>query len=146
MAVKRIIRPDDQLGFLLVQTSLYKQRINNSMLTPMGLTYMQFVVLAGIYELSTQYEEVSQQLLVAERRLDKAMVSSLLKKLIERKLVVRRPNPADSRSWLLGLTPHGEKLAAEARIEAHKLNDEFFADVDQQALREMLKKLLDKKI
>ncbi|MCD8072686.1 MAG: MarR family winged helix-turn-helix transcriptional regulator [Alistipes sp.] len=141
-----MITPDDQLGFLLMQTWLYVQRINNAMLKPLGLTSMQMLVLAGIYELNTQFDGVTQQLLVTERRLDKAMVSSLVKKLEERGLVIRRANPADFRSWLLQLSPDGEKLAVEARIMAHRMNDMFFEGVDQDALRRIFKKLLDKKI
>ncbi|MCD8173064.1 MAG: MarR family winged helix-turn-helix transcriptional regulator [Alistipes sp.] len=142
MGNREIIRPDEELGYLLVQTSLYKQRINNAMLKPLGLTYMQFVVLAGIYELGTQLEKVSQQMLVSQRRLDKAMVSSILKKLIGKGLVYREPNPGDSRSWILKLTGRGEQLAIQARNNAHRLNEEFFGDIDQSALREILKKLL----
>ncbi|MCC8019201.1 MAG: MarR family winged helix-turn-helix transcriptional regulator [Rikenellaceae bacterium] len=142
----KIITPDDQLGYLLVQTSLLKQRINNAMLRSMGLTYMQFVILAGIYELGTQYSTVTQQMLVAKRRLDKAMVSSILGKLTERGLVHREPNPADNRSWLLNLTPNGEELAVKAREKAHALNDKFFEPVNQSTLREMLKRLLAVKL
>ncbi|MCD8186053.1 MAG: MarR family transcriptional regulator [Rikenellaceae bacterium] len=108
MAKRKAIRPDDQLGYLLVQTALYKQRINNELFKPMGITYMQFVVLAGIYELSTQFDQVSQQLLVSRRRLDKAMVSSMLKKLMNWGLVIREPHPSDGRSWLLKLTGPGK--------------------------------------
>lgn len=145
MARGKVIQPDDQLGFLLFQTTLLKLRITNTMLKTLGLTYMQFVILAGIYELKDLYDGVSQQLLVSERRLDKAMVSCVLKKLIGKGLVVRESNPSDSRSWLLKLSGPGEQLAVRARNQVHKLNDEFFCGIEQVKLKEILKCLLNQR-
>ncbi|MCD7970438.1 MAG: MarR family winged helix-turn-helix transcriptional regulator [Alistipes sp.] len=146
MAKNNIVTPDDQLGYLLVQTSFLNQRQTNAMLRPLGLTYMQFVVLAGIYELNTQFDSVSQRMLVSARRLDKAMASGIVKKLAGRGLICREPNPADSRSWLLTLTAEGQRLAAQARKKVHMFNEDFFTGIDQPALRAMFKKLIEKEI
>ncbi|NDW18410.1 MarR family transcriptional regulator [Dysgonomonas sp. 216] len=146
MNSNRIDKPDEQLGYLLMQVSLLKQRILNSALKCLDLTYMQFVVLAGVLELSEENHAVTQQCIVLERHLDKAMVSNVVKTLLAKGLIERNSHPGDSRAWMLNLTIAGEKRALEAKKITEGVNSNFFMNIDEGTFRLMLKKLLSDNI
>lgn len=142
--VKCITYPDNELGYLLMQVSLLKQRLTNHALKEKKITYMQFVVLATVYELSQIYEETTQHLLVKEKQLDKSMVSGILKTLIGRKLLERYENPADTRSKIVKLTTEGAQLILEAKKIVANVNNHFFSSIDKSTMKEMLTILLNK--
>lgn len=135
-------QPDEQLGFLLTQVSFLKQRIINVELKELDLTYIQFIILAGILELSEEGMVVSQQTIVVKRRLDKAMVSVVIKALITRGLVLRHPHPTDKRAYKLILTKEGEKKVLLGKEITLKIDQHFFAEIDKERLFEIFNKLL----
>jgi DNA-binding MarR family transcriptional regulator len=137
----KIAKAETEIGFLLTQVSLLKQRINNNALKSLNLTYMQFVVMAAIYEFSEQYDEPLQQLLISKRQLDKSMVSGILKTLIERKLVERYENPNDTRSKVVMLTSAGQSLVVDAKEIIKTIDEKFFNEVDHEFLKSTLMKL-----
>jgi len=137
----KIAKAETEIGFLLTQVSLLKQRINNHALKSLNLTYMQFVVMAAIYEFSEQYDEPIQQLLISKRQLDKSMVSGILKTLIERKLVERYENPNDTRSKIVKLTSSGQNLVVDAKELIKAIDEKFFNEVDHEFLKSTLLKL-----
>lgn len=134
--------PNDQLGYLLTQVSFLKQRITNAALKEIDVTYVQFVILAGTLELGADGSIVTQQSIASERRLDKAMVSNVVKTLIEKDLLHREEHPEDKRAFTLRLTPEGEKKAMQGKEIARKIDDTFFANIDHETFREALKQLL----
>ncbi|MCD8185935.1 MAG: MarR family transcriptional regulator [Rikenellaceae bacterium] len=134
--------PDDDLGFLLTQVSLLKQRIINQALQKIEITYMQFVILAGIYELGGYGKLVSQQTLSVRRRLDKAMVSNVVKTLLGRRLILRQRSAVDKRSFTLNLTPAGLEKALQGKQIARQIDQEFFSGICQTPFRESLQTLL----
>lgn len=136
-----IAKPETEIGFLLTQVSLLKQRINNNALKSLNLTYMQFVVMAAIYEFSEEYDEPLQQLLISKRQLDKSMVSGILKTLIERKLVERYENPNDTRSKVVRLTSDGQSLVIDAKEIIKTIDVKFFNEVDHEFFKSTLLKL-----
>ncbi len=142
MDKKDIQKPDEQAGYLLMQVSLLKQRKVNAKLKKLDITYIQFIILAGILELGLDYKWVTQQTIVTERRLDKAMVSNVVKTLLEKKLIVRGQHPSDSRAWVLKLTETGEKAVVQAKEIVKKIDDIFFSNIDKEILRTTLKELL----
>jgi len=137
----KIAKAETEIGFLLTQASLLKQRINNNALKSLNLTYMQFVVMAAIYEFSEEYDEPLQQLIITKRQLDKSMVSGILKTLIERKLVQRYENPNDTRSKVVKLTIAGENLVVNAKEIIKTIDEKFFNEIDQEFLKSTLIKL-----
>lgn len=139
---KSTVKPQDQLGYLLTQASFLKQRITNAALKELDLTYAQFVILAGTYELSEEGDTVTQQTIAIERRLDKAMVSNVVKTLIEKELIIREEHPIDKRAFTLHVTPTGKEVAIRGREIAREIDEEFFANVDRKALRKILTLLL----
>jgi len=135
-------KPNEQLGYLLTQVSFLKQRIINAALKEINITYVQFIILAGTMELGTDGNLVTQQSIASERRLDKAMVSNVVKTMIEKGFLTREEHPDDKRAFILRLTSEGEKKAIQGKEIARKINDTFFAEIDCESLRKSLKLLL----
>lgn len=144
MTDHQIEQPDQQLGYLLTQVSFLKQRIINAGLKELDITYMQFIILAGILELADE-GIVSQQTIVDKRRLDKAMVSVVLKALISRGLVTRQPHPTDKRAYTLTLSDEGRQKALQGKEITVEIDRRFFAKVNKKNLINILTKLLENK-
>lgn len=140
-----IEQPDQQLGFLLTQVSFLKQRIINAGLKELDITYIQFVILAGILELADSDVIVSQQTIVDKRQLDKAMVSVVLKGLINRGLVIRQPHPTDKRAYTLTLSDEGRQKALQGKEITLEIDRRFFAKINKKKLISILTKLLENK-
>lgn len=135
--------PEEHLGYLLTQVSFLKQRIINAELDALGITYIQFVILAGTLELAAEHSEITQQTIATERRLDKAMVSNVVKTLIGKKLMIRKVHPSDNRAYTLSLTKTGAKIARKGREVARAADVTFFAGINGKKFGEMLVSLLE---
>lgn len=135
-------KKQESLGYLLAQTAFLKQRITNAALIDLDITYMQFVILAATRELAKTHSIVNQQLISKERRIDKVMVSNVVKTLIAKKLIVRDQHPVDKRAYALRLSAEGEQKAIKGKEIAKKVDAVFFSCVDTQLLRSTLKCLL----
>ena len=142
MVKKEIKLPDEQLGYLLTQSSFLKQRIVNAALRKLDITYIQFVILAGTFELREGNRIVTQQIISEERRLDKAMVSNVVKTLINKKLMIRDVHPEDKRAYTLSLTEEGVSKAIAGKKIALQIDNSFFSGVDTEKLKEILMILL----
>ncbi|MDF9830313.1 MarR family winged helix-turn-helix transcriptional regulator [Parabacteroides sp. PF5-6] len=139
---KKIDKPDEQLGYLLTQVSFLKQRIINATLKELDITYIQFIILAGTLELSID-EIVTQQLISDKRRLDKAMVSNVVKTLIEKGLMMRHTHPVDKRAYTLSLTEAGVEKAIRGKELALKIDRTFFSGIDKEKFLESLQILIN---
>lgn len=140
---KTIEKPDSQLGYLLTQVSFLKQRIINAALKELDITYIQFIILAGTFELGEDGEVVTQQDISSKRRLDKAMVSNVVKTLIEKGLMSRHTHPVDKRAYTLLLTSEGKEVAIRGKEIAFKIDEGFFSKIDKDALLKTLAILLE---
>ncbi|MCD8265112.1 MAG: MarR family winged helix-turn-helix transcriptional regulator [Tannerellaceae bacterium] len=137
-----IEQPDDQLGYLLMQASLLKLCVVNGALKKLNVTYIQFIILAAILELGATETYVTQQLVSSRRRLDKAMVSNVVKSLINKNLIRRTEHPTDHRAVVLTLTGEGVAIAREGKEITKEIDHNFFTKVNRNALQRALKKLL----
>jgi DNA-binding MarR family transcriptional regulator len=129
-------QPPLSLGFLLWHATLRWQRLLAAALRPLGLTHVQFVLLAVLWWFVTVAGERPSQRALAEQAGTDPMMTSQVVRALERKgLLVRHRDPADSRALQLDLTPAGKRLAVKA-IEVVEARDaEFFAAVrDPQRL------------
>lgn len=135
-------QPYEQAGYLLTQVSFLKQRIVNAALKDLDITYVQFVILAGTLELGDENGIVTQQDISTKRRLDKAMVSNVVKTLIGRNLIKREEHPSDKRAFTLGLTEEGKEIALKGKEIARSTNTTFFAGIDVDLFCKTLKQLL----
>ena len=105
-----------------------------------GLTIPEWRAVAVLAE----NEGLTQLDIVRLTRMDKMTVSRAVRPLVERKLVLRRPNEEDGRSQLLRLSKTGQVLYAAVVPAARKLEKEMmrpFTKAEIKKLAEALRKL-----
>jgi len=124
--------PDDSPGFLLWQFSNLWQRKMNAGLNPLGLTHVQFVLLAGLIWLNQSQETVTQTKLAAHAKTDIMMTSKVLRSLEKRGLLKREPNLKDTRAKSLTITQKGYELTLEAIKVVDQIDNKFFSALEQQ--------------
>jgi DNA-binding MarR family transcriptional regulator len=99
-----------------------------SALRPLGLTHVQFVLLASAWWLTqVAGENPTQRRLAQHAATDPMMTSQVLRILEGRGLVTREVDPGDSRALRLGVTEPGARLASEAIRVVEATDAEFFA-------------------
>jgi len=132
--VSRFTGPGESPGFVLWHATMRWQRLMTSTLAPLGLTHVQFVLLATAWWLQTHDEQPTQVRLAAQVGTEVTMTSDVVSRLEGKGLVARVPHPTDARAKVVTVTPAGAELAARA-IEAVEAADaEFFAGVDTTTL------------
>ena len=136
--------PADSPGFLLWHATLGWQRGLVAALKPLGLTHVQFVLLACVWWLNDAGggASPSQRRVADQAGTDPMMASQVLRALEARGLVTRFTDPADARVRRLDVTPQGSKLAREAIRLVEAADETFFAAVpDRGALLDTLRRL-----
>ncbi len=102
------------------------QRSMRKALQPLGLTHVQFVVLASVARLCGMGETVTQADVCRWGSLDANMASEVVRSLEGRGLLVRLDHPTDRRAHCLELTPDGMQLFTEARAAVIPAKEAFF--------------------
>lgn len=129
--------PQDSPGFLLWRTTLRWQRCITRALRPMGLTHVQFVLLAAVWWLSDQAETPddlpSQRQVADHAATDVMMTSQVLRSLESRTLVTRSADPVDARVKRLTVTDAGRRLAEQAVTVVEAADTAFFSRVHDRA-------------
>ena len=129
---------DAQLCFTLYATSLAMTKAYRPLLTPMGLTYPQFVVMLALW----QHGEMTAGSLGEQVALDSGTLVPLVRKLTTQGLVKRERNPADDRSVLISLTAAGLKQVNGAKVVKDKIACATqLSPAEIQTLMRSLKKL-----
>lgn len=118
--------PADSPGFLLWQVTLRWQRAVAAALTPLGLTHVQFVLLACTWWLNEQGQTPNQLTVAAQAATDVKMTSQVLRKLEAKGLVTRRADVHDTRAKTLAVTARGAALAERAITVVEQTDAEFF--------------------
>lgn len=120
-------KAEDSPGFLLWQLTNQWQQQQRKALRSLGLTHPQFVALAGILWLSSIHEHGISQIQVAEfTRIDKMMMSDLVKTLLQKKLIERYRCSQDKRAYSLTLTRKGHALTLKAIPLVESIDASFF--------------------
>jgi DNA-binding MarR family transcriptional regulator len=101
---------DRQLCFALYSSSLAMTRIYKPLLSPLGLTYPQYLVMLVLWE--TEGQSVSQ--LGQRLSLDSGTLTPLLKRLETLGHIERRRASDDERRVDIFLTPQGRRLREQA--------------------------------
>ncbi|MEU5691653.1 MarR family winged helix-turn-helix transcriptional regulator [Actinosynnema sp. NPDC020468] len=122
--------PGESPGFLLWRVTLSWQRAMRNALAPHDLTHVQFVLLATLWWLHDHEGPPSQQKLAARAGTDTMMTSQVVRKLEDRGLITRAPDPADARARLLALTTEGRTTLAGALEDVEHADATFFAGHD----------------
>jgi DNA-binding MarR family transcriptional regulator len=127
--------PGDSPGFLLWHATLRWQRAIAAALAPLGLTHVQFVLLASTWWLNRGGEDPSQIELAGYAGTDVKMTSQVLRSLERKGLIAREVDRDDARARRLRVTPAGARLAPRAIAEVEAVDAQFFAEVPRsQAL------------
>ena len=124
-------------GFLLWRTTMRWQRAIAAALAPLGLTHVQFVLLASAWWMS-QHEAPNQVQLAAQAGTDIKMTSEVIGRLESKGLLSRAIDPADARAKILAVTSEGAALAQRAIEIVEAADAEFFAAVDSRPLVTLL--------
>src|SRR6266508_660147 len=120
---------NDSSGFLLWQvTALWQRRVAEA-LRPLGLTQVQYALLASRLWRSRKGEDVTQSRLAGHAKLDVMMTSQVLRALEGRGLLERRPHPTDTRAKALRLTAAGRALTTRAVPTVETADARFFASL-----------------
>lgn len=113
---------DDQLCFALYTATHRITRAYRPMLEPLGLTYVQYLVLMVLWEASPRsVGELGQALY-----LDSGTLTPLLKRMERNGFVKRRRDADDERRVLIELTPQGH----EARQSAGKVSKDMLCQMN----------------
>jgi DNA-binding MarR family transcriptional regulator len=126
--------PESSPGFLLWHVTLRWQRRIAAALAPLGLTHVQFVLLASAWWLNTHDDTDPNQLTLARQAgTDVKMTSQVLAKLEAKGLLRRAVDPADTRAKRLRVTEAGATLAQQAIQVVDAVDDEFFGTAGDRA-------------
>ena len=134
--------PEQSPGFLLWHVTLRWQRAVTAALAPLGLTHVQFVLLASAWWLNSRGDEPNQLSLARQAGTDVKMTSEVLRKLEAKGLLVRTVDAADTRARRIQVTGRGGELARAAVIAVEGADAAFFGALpDTGALLAMLRPL-----
>ena len=125
--------PERSPGFLLWHVTLRWQRAVVAALGPLGLTHVQFVLLASTWWLNEQGGRPNQLTVATHAGTDVKMTSQVLAKLEAKGLLRREVDPQDTRAKRLRVTPSGARLARQSIEVVERVDAEFFAPVSQPA-------------
>jgi DNA-binding MarR family transcriptional regulator len=135
------LSPGDSPGFLLWHATLRWQRDIATALAPLGLTHVQFVLLACAWWLNTEGEQPNQLALARQAGTDVKMTSQVLRTLEGKGLIEREVDPADTRAKRLHVTDAGADLAPRAIAAVELADAQFFRPVPLNDAVAMLSRL-----
>ncbi|MFG1781423.1 MarR family winged helix-turn-helix transcriptional regulator [Rhodococcus oryzae] len=135
------LRPGESPGFLLWHATLRWQRGIAEALEPLGLTHVQFVLLACTWWLNTHDENPNQLAVARQAGTDVKMTSQVVRTLEKKGLIERHVDPADTRARLLRVTESGAALAPRAIEAVEAVDRRFFEPVDRGEATELLRRL-----
>jgi MarR family transcriptional regulator, organic hydroperoxide resistance regulator len=139
------LRLDQQICFPLYAASNLMTRLYRPLLTELGLTYPQYLVMLVLWETSPiRMGELCQRLY-----LDSGTLTPLLKRLASTGYLSRERDPGDERRVVLALTPAGLALKQRALSVPIALASQFDGEPEQVtafriALQSVTQDLADK--
>jgi DNA-binding MarR family transcriptional regulator len=133
--------PGSSPGFLLWHATLRWQRLVTAALAPHDLTHVQFVLLASAWWLNRAGEAPKQVEVARQAGTDVKMTSQVVRGLERKGLLVREPDPVDTRAKRLRVTDRGAELAVTAIEAVESADAEFFADVEEADVLTILERI-----
>lgn len=129
---------DKQLCFALYGAAHAFNRAYKPLLSPLGLTYPQYVVMMALWE----EDDVQVKTLGERVGLDSGTLSPLLKRLEQMHYVARRRDTTDERQVFITLTGDGRALKERAKTVFEQIAPQTGFDLSEmERLRESLKML-----
>lgn len=130
------------LCFQLQKLTQNHKRIMFKMLEPFGITYAQYLVLTTVFEKG----EILAHDLIGLLNSDKATMSGIVRRLVERGWLLKGEDPNDKRKQILSLTYEGrDKLHAISNLEdeCEKMLAHSYPLKDQKRLSQYLQELIE---
>ena len=118
---------------MLWRVTLAWQRAMRDALAPHDLTHVQFVLLASTWWLDDHGGPPSQRQLAEHAGTDPMMTSQVVRKLADKGLVDRRPDPDDSRARLVEPTAEGRAVLATALRDVEAADVAYFGRLGDRA-------------
>jgi DNA-binding MarR family transcriptional regulator len=122
------------------------QRRLEKALEPVGLTHLQFILLATIDWLERSGEVPSQARLANFTLFDRVMISKVLTLLVQKGLIVRDAHPTVAKAKRVDLTTAGRQALARARPLWAETEERYFGQIGAErmtVLGELLDQLLE---
>jgi DNA-binding MarR family transcriptional regulator len=116
-------------GFLLRLANMRWEREVSAVLRPLGLTYIQFALLGGVWWLESHGVRPSQRQLSDHTAISPMLTSQVTRSLEKAGLVKRTTDPIDTRIRRLTLTVAGRKTAERAIQTVDTTEVRFFASL-----------------
>lgn len=135
--------PEKNIGYLIWKVTKFWNRGKHRILDQFDITASQLEILGAIYHLSYKHVEVTQIALSQETDIDPMTVSTILKNLEKKALIVRSESKIDTRARSVNLTEHGEELFKLAITKVHEIQEKVFQNIDKESLRNQLQILLN---
>ncbi len=133
--------PTASPGFLLWHLTLAWQRAVTAALEPLGLTHVQFVLLACAWWLDRHGQVPNQLQLARQAGTDVKMTSQVVRRLEAKGLLEREVDPGDGRARRLRLTAEGERLAQRAIAAVEQADARFFG-TEAAAITALLQRMV----
>jgi DNA-binding MarR family transcriptional regulator len=133
--------PNDSPGFLLWHATLRWQREIAAALAPLGLTHVQFVLLACAWWLGERGQQPNQLSLARQAGTDVKMTSEVVRTLERKGLVRRDVDPRDTRARRVRVTDRGAELAPRAIAAVERVDAELFEPVAIEDALRLLRRL-----
>ncbi len=124
--------PNEKLGFLFWQLNMQWVRHVNKIVGDFDLTHTQLITLVATRWLRQNQDEVIQQDLVDLIKIDRMLVSKMVKKNVEAGFLVKKSSERDSRVNVLELTLQGNQKLNEVFPVMMKAEQEFFGSLGDQ--------------
>lgn len=137
----RFSGPSESPGLLLWRTTMRWQRVMTAALAPLGLTHVQFVLLASAMWLGRDGEPPNQVQLAAQAGTEVKMTSDVVARLEAKGLIAREADPRDSRAKVIRVTSAGAAAAQRAIVAVEAADAAFFEPVDEARLVGLLRQL-----
>ncbi len=121
--------PREKLGYLFWQINMQWVRRVNQLVDEFDLTHTQLITLVATKWLKTQKDEVIQQDLVEVIKIDRMLVSKMVKKNVEAGLLVKRSSEKDSRVNVLDITKKGQDKILQVLPVMVNAEKEFYSSL-----------------
>lgn len=117
---------DESSGFILFKLNLIWKEKLDAIFKKREITQTQYAILASLMWFDLKEEIITQQDLVNHLKIEKMTLSKAIRSLEEKKLVQRKENKLDSRSYSLSMLAAGKQLAEKTIKEVEHLDEKFF--------------------
>lgn len=140
MSLEDILLLDNQLCFPLYAAAKEVVRRYTPFLAPFDLTYTQYIAMMVLWEKKTvSVNELGKQLM-----LDSGTLTPLLRKLEDKKYLLREKSAKDGRRLIVSLTPEGASLKDKMVVVPQKMGTCVHLSPEETIeLKRLLKKVTD---